>query len=728
MKIINILIVFLIISLFFPVSVIAQNKYMDSLHVELQKHKERDTTRADILYDLAFTYFQRDMKLTNLYIDEAEAINDSLNFTRGKANIFYIKGIIESRKSNYAAGLDYYKQSLKLFDSLNDEKGMASLYNAIGVSHYQQSQYDEALNYYNKALLIYEAMHAKKKLVASLLNIGTIYAETGQYPEAISNYKKGLTYSREINHEYGIPYALSNLGIVYKYLGNFPLAIEHYKQAFAYLEKEGDTIGMSNALNSLGTVYRSMGKYDKALAYHNQSIDFQSNNGSKSLIATNKANIGLIYKSKKEYTKALQFINESLLISQDINAVKQTSICLKNIAEVHLLLKKPAIARENYIKSMDISKEIGDQQGLAETYLGIAATYLEEKQYKKALSYTLKGEEIANNLKVLPSQKKASELLFQIYEHQGDYKKALINHQKFKAFQDSLFNKENIEKITQLEYEYKYKQQLDSSRIRELQLTKVVTATSKDLQKSKQDYLWAIIGFLLISILLGGIIFYQKLKNIKSKTQNIVIEQKLLRSQMTPHFIFNSLSVLQGMILNKEEKKSVYYLSKFSKLLRIILENSRDKTVSLSQELTAIQNYLALQNLENDDYQSTVLVEDSIDIPLFEVPPMLIQPFVENAIEHAFVDQKENRKIDIRLSYLEKKLICTIIDNGVGVASKKEGKNTHKKSLSTLITSERLEVLSKDFNMQGSVSIEDRKKYNEQGTIVTLIIPYKTVA
>ncbi|UKM63904.2 histidine kinase [Flavobacteriaceae bacterium GSB9] len=144
---------------------------------------------------------------------------------------------------------------------------------------------------------------------------------------------------------------------------------------------------------------------------------------------------------------------------------------------------------------------------------------------------------------------------------------------------DSLFNKENIEKNSRLEYEYKYKQALDSTSIRELQLKKTVTAVNKSLAKTQRNYLWAIISVLLVSILLGSIIFYEKLINEKSKTQHAIMEQKLLRSQMTPHFIFNSLSVFQGMILNKEETKSIRYLSKFLKLLRITLENSREKMV-----------------------------------------------------------------------------------------------------------------------------------------------------
>jgi len=240
----------------------------------------------------------------------------------------------------------------------------------------------------------------------------------------------------------------------------------------------------------------------------------------------------------------------------------------------------------------------------------------------------------------------------------------------------------------------------------------------------KEWWFYFIITIIVLSLII--FFFYLSLQTEKTKNQNVIIEQKLLRSQMTPHFIFNSLSVLQGMILNKEEKKSVLYISKFSKLLRIILENSRDKMVLLSEELLAIENYLTLQNLENDMYSYTISTEDTINTSLFKIPPMLIQPFVENAIEHAFANQQNDRSVDIRLTYSNKNLICTITDNGIGIEieSLKCSNNTHKKSLSTAITSERLQMLSKDLKMKGSVCLEDRKKYNEQGTIATLVIPY----
>ena len=106
---------------------------------------------------------------------------------------------------------------------------------------------------------------------------------------------------------------------------------------------------------------------------------------------------------------------------------------------------------------------------------------------------------------------------------------------------------------------------------------------------------------------------------------------------------------------------------------------------------------------------------------------MLIQPFIENAVEHAFTDQKENRKIDVHVQQIDKQLTCTITDNGIGIDSQKVSDRKNKKSLATTITSERLELLAKDLNKEGSVTIEDRQQHNGRGTIVTLVIPHKTL-
>ena len=708
----------------FSKGVYAQDKAIDSLKIELQNHKKKDSVRVDILYSLAFSNFQKDLKATNLYLKEAEELSASLNYIKGKAKIVYLKGILENIKSNYTTSLTFFKQSLKHYEIINDRDGIASVYIAFGINYYDLAQYEEALKYYKKATQIYQDLGDKRELITSLINTANVYSELGRYDEAVSNYKKALKQSETIKDEDGISFVHGNLGVVYKLQGNYPLAILNYNKRLEYNKKTNDTLGMAVILNHFGEVYTSMGKYDKALAYHEKSLSFSLQKESKNNVAVNNSNIGNIYRYKKEYVKALKYYRISLETSIDINNTKQTSVCFNNIGKIYLLLHKPLIARENFIKANDISQEIGSKELLSVSLLGIAESYLNEKKYKEALTNVLKANEIATEHKLLVQRKDAQELLSKIYENTGEFKKAFTSHQQFKVLNDSLFNKEKIEKITALEYEYKYKQELESANNRELKLTKTVKTTTQDLEKSQRNLLLGIITFLTVAMVLGSIIFFLKLRNSKAKTQNIITEQKLLRTQMTPHFIFNSLSVLQGMILNKEESKAVSYLSKFSKLLRITLENSRDKTVLLSQELEAVDNYLLLQNIENEKINFKLVVDDSIQTNKIKVPPMLIQPFVENAIEHAFKNQKEACEIEINLTLVNSKLTCTILDNGIGIDLSERNQNQNKKSLATKITSERLQYLSKDFNMKGSITIEDRSKYNEQGTKVTIQIPF----
>ena len=517
------------------------------------------------------------------------------------------------------------------------------------------------------------------------------------------------------------------LGFLYNTQGNYPLAIDYYNEALDYRKKTKDTLGIIIGLNNLGNTYISINKNYKALEYLKQSLKLSLLVGNKAHVAIANGNIGDIYLQQKNFKNALKHFETSLKISTEINQQQQSSLSLNSIGQVNLYLNRPLIARENYIKAININKKIDYKRGLSLNFIGIAETYIYRKQYEEAIFNIEKAKSIADELKLIEIEKKASELLCTINEANGNYKKALENHKLYKTLNDSLFNKENIEKITQLEYEYKYKKALDSASIRELKLNKTVKAVNQDLEKSQRNLLLGIIAFLGMVLILGGIIFSLKLKHAQTKTQNIMVEQKLLRSQMTPHFIFNSLSVLQGIILNKEDKKSVSYLSKFSKLLRTILENSRYKTVPLSDELSAIDSYMTLQNLDVDPpFEYNLTIAQGIDKAAIEIPPMLIQPFIENAIEHAFPNKKEDKKISVQLAFKDDELVCTIQDNGIGIDFNKQKSQKNKNSLATTITSERLEMLAKEFKTEGSLSVNNKKEFGKQGTLVTLVIPHKT--
>jgi len=697
----------------------SQNEKIDSLKNELKIHKEKDTTRVNLLNALAFSYFSKDMPKTLEYLEEADAIAEVIHFKMGQGRSIYIRGITEAIQANYDQAFGYYKEALKLYEIIDFKTGVANCYNAMGIAYRNKGELRKSISYLTKAIKIEEEI-GEKNLSASLINLGSTYHELGSYGEALSYLKKALSIAKAHDNEQRVSYSLNNLGLVYMDQGNYPLALKFFKKSLHINEKLGDSISIAHGFFNMGSIYKTQKYYDKAMRSYEKSLGIYERIDSKNGISSILNGIGTIHEENGDYSSALDNYVDALSISKQIGAKNAIPYILNNIGEVYLAFKDYRTANQYFMESKKNALEIDSKQALCGAYIGLSRTYAKQKEYNSALSNALKAKKISKKSGFLDYQKEASEILSKIYTATGNYKDALESHQQFKKLNDSLFNKENIQKITQLEYEYKYKQALESANIRELTLSKTVTATNKDLEKSQRNLLLGVIAFLLITLVLAAIIFYLKLRNEKSKTQNIVIGQKLLRSQMTPHFIFNSLSVLQGMILNKEEKKSFHYLSKFSKLLRITLENSREKTVLLSQELTAVENYLALQNLENELYIYTVSVDDIIDKSSFKVPPMLIQPFVENAIEHAFGNQKENRKVDVNLTYSDEKLICTITDNGFGINFQPESKRKGKKSLATTITSERLKILSKDFKMVGSVTIEDRQKYNEQGTIVTL--------
>lgn len=716
---------FFLISHLIWTSGFAQTPAIDSLKNELELHQKRDTTQALNFYRLAFEYFRWDQNLALTYLQKAEELSDSLNYSAGKARVLYLRGILESIQSNFPESLKYFEQSLELYESIQDQNGIASILTAFGITHSSLSEYDQALFYYRKAADIYQKTGNERELITTLINSANVYSETGRYEEAISNFEEALYRSEATHDQEGVASVQSNMGVIYQAQGNYPMALESFNKSLDYRRKNNDSLSMAVMLYNIGDTYHLLKKTDKALESFQEALNLAQKNDYSSILTALNSSLGKVYAQRKEYEKALIFYKISNESSQKLGNIKQTAMSLVDIAEVYLALQRPIIARENFFQAIQIAKETGLRSIQANGLLGIAETYLDEKNYPKALPYTEQANLIGKDLELLEVQKNAAHQLSEIFENTGKYQKALAHYQIYKSLNDSLFNKENIERITQLEYEYKYKQALDSANIRELKLTRTVFDTSQDLAKTRQNYLWAIIGILLISIALGTLIFIEKLKNEKSKTNNAIMEQKLLRSQMTPHFIFNSLSVLQGMILNKEEGKSVSYLSKFSKLLRIILENSRDKLVLLSKEIAAIENYLSLHNLEDHQFDYSIYIAPSIDTQTLLIPPMLIQPFVENAIEHAFLGQCGKNKIEISLHLDRKQLICTISDNGIGIDSQAENRSNAKKSLATTITSERLKILSKDLQMKGEIRIANRSKFNEKGTLVTLTIPYK---
>jgi LytS/YehU family sensor histidine kinase len=241
---------------------------------------------------------------------------------------------------------------------------------------------------------------------------------------------------------------------------------------------------------------------------------------------------------------------------------------------------------------------------------------------------------------------------------------------------------------------------------------------------------WFIFGLagLVILVLLMALILVRQNK-LKHSQQTLLLQQKLLRTQMNPHFLFNSLTSIQNFIIKEKPGLASDYLSRFSRLVRQILDNSMQDSVPLEQELEAIENYLSLQKVryrELFDYQ--IDVDEAIDPETTQVPPMLAQPFIENSIEHGFKNKGSKGNLSIRFISRDSVLRLEIEDDGIGREKameilKQSGK--HHQSLATNITRERLSALNRKSRNKISLNIVDLTDNagNPAGTRVTVDIP-----
>lgn len=494
-------------------------------------------------------------------------------------------------------------------------------------------------------------------------------------------------------------------------IGQYANGLVYAKKMQDQCLKEKDTVNLLKAINLATENFVDLGEMKDGLTYVEGVLPLFR---PKDSIEYQKLcfKLGLLYYYNGEYQKAYETYNsitkpEYRSIPLFYNNYALTLMGVENWDEALIYFKK----------ALNQAQAFGKKDEIHTHYSNIASVYSYKKEYRNVKKYLDSAVASFTSKSQLRTQKAVYKQYFNLYKHQGHIDAALGALDVMKAYNDKIFDERISEKIRALE----------NSGKRETILKEKVKTIDDKLVVSQRQNIWFAIVFLLIIIILITIVYIYKFRNIKVAHEHIVTEQRLLRSQMTPHFIFNSLSVLQGMILNNEDKKAVKYLSNFSKLLRLILESSREKVVTISEELQALQNYVDLQNMGRENgFEYNVNVSEAIDQDEYLIPPMLIQPFVENAIEHAFDGSIATPKIMVSLLLKEDKLICTIRDNGIGITSEKANTNETKKSLATKITAERLNIIAKQFRISANLTIYDLKDRGLAGTEVIFNLPYKS--
>ena len=271
-----------------------------------------------------------------------------------------------------------------------------------------------------------------------------------------------------------------------------------------------------------------------------------------------------------------------------------------------------------------------------------------------------------------------------------------------------------------------YETEKKETAIKNLQITN--TASQKIIKQQR----WIFVGiavFLLVTVLYLYNFYRQRLlkeknKNLESENKKLKLEQKALQFQLNPHFIYNSIANLQGLISREKKQTANAYLLSFSKLIRNILELNRKDFISLLEEIDSLENYIKLQQIRYENTFDYIIDTGILDTECIEVPPMLLQPFVENSIEHGVKNIDYPGLLHIQFKAKNNQLLIIITDNG---KSNNNALNKSKQSLSSVITQERLDILYNWENEQAGFKTRNLSDEGKNGYEVMLYIPLEHI-
>lgn len=430
--------------------------------------------------------------------------------------------------------------------------------------------------------------------------------------------------------------------------------------------------------------------------------------------------LGNYYLENKDTVQAINYLNKAA----ESSYLAPDSLLLVNSSA----LNKAYTSTGNYTANIQYQwnvREEGLKRGSPEIVANAAHnlgfTYVQAQQPERAIPFLT--ESISVSLKegdVVQKQKSVKELA-RAYEEMGQYDKALSVIKEYINTMDSLVALQGAQSSANLELNEEFLRQ--EGRIQKL----IASQKEKENDIKRQRYiLW---GLSLALLLFAGLI-YMLIRNIRQKQRaNMQIKLQSLRAQMNPHFIFNSLNSVNNFISKNDERSANKYLSDFSRLMRTVLSNSDQDFVSLGTEVDTMRIYLELEHFrfgEKFDYQ--LEIADDIDPEIIRVPPMLIQPYIENAIWHGLRYKEDKGILNVRIFTENNLLYCTVKDNGIGRKKSAELKTNHQKTYqSTGIknTKERIDLLNKMHGTRLSVSILDLEENgNAAGTLVKISVPY----
>ena len=637
-----------------------------------------------------------------------------------QANIHRLSGDITAEEESFKSAVDLFSENTNPEWENNACIGLVAIYLARG-------EFEKSFPYCERSLKIMEALD-----------------KSGE---------KGTTNRRG---------SLYWMGRLYKVAGDHESALQYMRQAWPYYA--GNKIAVTNWKAEMGDLFTEMGNYDSAMYYLGPAADPKNN-----YTPLGKRNLGILYISLKEFDKALPLLEENVRNIRKGNDLVGLGVNLTALAKAYAAKKQNQNALSAATEGLAILKQMQRRWFMVSSFEVLSDIYQNLGKYDSAVFYlrmhtrlkdSILSRQFYWRLNTLKKQSEEDKRTSQINLLEKDN---LLKQQQLQ--QQLLLKGQNDAQLTLLDKDNEIKEQqllIKDQELKEQHLIKdrnqsQLTLLDKENklkdQRLKQQATIrnALLAGLLLFLALGILIFRSlSLKRKNERLQNekrqaelqqkaAELEMQALRAQMNPHFIFNCLSSINKFILKNDTDTASDYLTRFSRLIRQSLTNSQLSLIPLSDEIEMLRLYLDMERLRfSESFNYNIIYENTIEPETIYIPPMLLQPFCENAIWHGLMHKEGPGKLDVIMSVANGELQCIIADNGIGREKAAELKSTFRqaqgdkrqKSFGLKITTERLALFNDEKSVHSFYKTEDVLDPNRNiaGTKVIVNIKFRTTA
>lgn len=595
---------------------------------------------------------------------------------------------------------------------------------------------------YNKPLSYQYLQQARQMLkdsqstyeYARLLNVESVYYYfLADYSKAAQSLRQSVGIFKKRGKKPEAANTLSKLGLTYLYTGEYRLALNALFEGLQLVKSDTAYLYIYRRLIlNTGVAFEEMKDYDNALKYQTESLILAKQLKDTAAIAKALNNIGLSYYNKGVYDSSMHYYKLSAALSAAVNQQFYSFQTLGNIGHVFMDLHQPDSALGYYERCLNYYDEVGEVYGRCLIAEGLAATWIALKDYEKAVKYLNQCESCKDIISDATYWAEVYKLGGEIHGHIADYPRAIKYYALSHDFRDSMDNQSKDLDLIKFAVSYDFKQKAEADSLK-MQL-RIESSEQRSLRASNRLLIAAIL--LLLTGILAILWFFRsrilakrsiisEQKRLLSQKLQQEMEQKLLRSQMNPHFIFNCLNTIDSFVLQNKKTEASRLIQRFSKLSRQVLEFTTQSDIAVKEEMDLIRVYLQIEQTRYDG-QFDFRVEIDPAIVACRMPPMLIQPFAENAVVHGIKNRVGGGGlIEIKAVAIENQIKFTVIDNGIGRKMAQLIKNEQQKthvSRAMQITASRLADLNPGQTTDQYLHYTDLEG-EASGTIVEIWIP-----